>query len=505
MALDKLTKVQSVGISSFIQVVGVVTATGGFVGDLTGNVTGAATGDFSIADKIVHTGDTNTAIRFPAADTFTVETAGSERVRITSDGKVGIGNNTPDAPLRVTSSAVSEASQANDIAVFERNDNGYLKVYTPNNKKGGIVFGDPDSPFVGATLYDHSTNKLEFWTGSGPRMYVDSSGSVGIGTDNPGTNLDVLRTSNDTGGIIVRNTNNSQANARAQVEISGGDNADGRLKIECNGTEHTFRQDGNGNLQIHNASAERVRITSGGNIGIGTDNPYNSKLQVFGKQRVSASAKSLTTDFFVLSSTENSSNSNDLIFRQRASDNDWEIEAVEQGIGYHNVWIKNGNLKFTSGKGIDFSATGNGSGTMSSEVLDDYEEGSWTPDLQFGGAKVGISYNNRWGRYTKVGNLITVIGRITLGSKGSSGGIARFFGLPYVTESITGTQMSIGSLWYSGFNLQGSIVQVVIRTDGNGNSFVEPKGVTANAEDAIGDSDFANNTDMVFTISYRTP
>ena len=559
MALDKLTKVQSVGISSFIQVVGVVTATQGFDGNITGIIT--ATGDFSIADKIVHTGDTNTALRFPAADTFTVETAGSERVRITSDGKVGIGNNTPDAPLRVTSSAVSEASQANDIAVFERNDNGYLKVYTPNNKKGGIVFGDPDSPFVGATLYDHSTNKLEFWTGSGPRMYVDSSGSVGIGTDNPGTNLDVLRTSNDTGGIIVRNTNNSQANARAQVEISGGDNADGRLKIECNGTEHTFRQDGNGNLQIHNASAERVRIasdgdvqarrarsntagdvalsiqpsdstihygfridsannnlnldrvgtgnfvsiTSGGNIGIGTDNPYNSKLQVFGKQRVSASAKSLTTDFFVLSSTENSSNSNDLIFRQRASDNDWEIEAVEQGIGYHNVWIKNGNLKFTSGKGIDFSATGNGSGTMSSEVLDDYEEGSWTPDLQFGGAKVGISYNNRWGRYTKVGNLITVIGRITLGSKGSSGGIARFFGLPYVTESITGTQMSIGSLWYSGFNLQGSIVQVVIRTDGNGNSFVEPKGVTTNSEDAIGDSDFANNTDMVFNISYRTP
>ena len=40
MALDKLTKVQSVGISSFIQVVGVVTATQGFDGDLTGNVTG---------------------------------------------------------------------------------------------------------------------------------------------------------------------------------------------------------------------------------------------------------------------------------------------------------------------------------------------------------------------------------------------------------------------------------------------------------------------------------
>ena len=53
------------------------------------NVVGLTTigGDVSIADKIIHTGDTNTAIRFPAADTFTVETGGSERFRIDSDGR----------------------------------------------------------------------------------------------------------------------------------------------------------------------------------------------------------------------------------------------------------------------------------------------------------------------------------------------------------------------------------------------------------------------------------
>ena len=53
---------------------------------------GAATfaGDVSIADKIIHTGDTDTAIRFPAADTFTVETAGAERVRVDSAGRVGL-------------------------------------------------------------------------------------------------------------------------------------------------------------------------------------------------------------------------------------------------------------------------------------------------------------------------------------------------------------------------------------------------------------------------------
>ena len=49
------------------------------------------TGDASIADKIVHTGDTNTAIRFPAADTFTVETGGDEALRVDSSQRVLLG------------------------------------------------------------------------------------------------------------------------------------------------------------------------------------------------------------------------------------------------------------------------------------------------------------------------------------------------------------------------------------------------------------------------------
>ena len=58
-------------------------------------------GDVSIADKIVHTGDTSTAIRFPANDTVTVETGGGERVRVTSAGNVGIGTDNPTEKLEV--------------------------------------------------------------------------------------------------------------------------------------------------------------------------------------------------------------------------------------------------------------------------------------------------------------------------------------------------------------------------------------------------------------------
>jgi len=53
--------------------------------------TGSFTGDVSIADKIIHTGDTNTAIRFPAADTVSFETSGSERFRVASSGQLGVG------------------------------------------------------------------------------------------------------------------------------------------------------------------------------------------------------------------------------------------------------------------------------------------------------------------------------------------------------------------------------------------------------------------------------
>ena len=65
--------------------------TGGTLsGDLSGT-TSTFSGDVTIADKIVHSGDTNTAIRFPAVDTFTVETDGTERMRIASTGAVTFG------------------------------------------------------------------------------------------------------------------------------------------------------------------------------------------------------------------------------------------------------------------------------------------------------------------------------------------------------------------------------------------------------------------------------
>jgi hypothetical protein len=97
-----------------------------------------------------------------------------------------------------------------------------------------------------------------------------------------------------------------------------------------------------------------------------------------------------------------------------------------------DIQVSTGNLVIgTSGKGIDFSAT---PGTGTSELLDDYEEGTWTPNLTFGGGNTGMA-GTFTGNYTKVGNQVTVDIRIALTAKGSSTGIAVIGVLPFSAKA----------------------------------------------------------------------
>jgi len=133
--------------------------------DLTvsGTVTTSATtitGDLSIADKIVHSGDTNTAIRFPANDTVTVETAGGERVRVDSSGRVGVGIS-PDTTLHVAGSGVP-------FEVNSTNSNAFKQEFSDNGTTRG---------FIGA----NSANSFMVGDSSGTNLFnVTSAGLLGI-------------------------------------------------------------------------------------------------------------------------------------------------------------------------------------------------------------------------------------------------------------------------------------------------------------------------------------
>lgn len=101
--------------------------------------------------------------------------------------------------------------------------------------------------------------------------------------------------------------------------------------------------------------------------------------------------------------------------------------------------LSTGNLVIgTAGKGIDFSATSSGSGTMTSELLADYEEGTWTPAFTSTGAT--FAYTSQAGTYIKIGKLVYASFQLGMGS-GASGTVTNavlLTGLPFTAAEYGG-------------------------------------------------------------------
>ena len=163
----------------------------------------------------------------------------------------------------------------------------------------------------------------------------------------------------------------------------------------------------------------------------------------------------------------------------------------------NNVEVNTGNLVIgTSGKGIDFSAT---AGTGTSEVLDDYETGTWTPAITFGGASVGIIYGWLVAKYTKIGNLVTANCYVALTSKGTSTGTAILSGLPFTTDSTAGFNIAascrILDATFSGqysIDLSHSNNQLYIRS-------VSTTGVNT----SMTNTNFSNTTNIMMSVTYK--
>ena len=112
-----------------------------------------------------------------------------------------------------------------------------------------------------------------------------------------------------------------------------------------------------------------------------------------------------------------------------------------------DVTLSTGNLVIgTAGKGIDFSATSSGSGTMTSELLADYEEGTITAGMTAStSGTITLNASFQTLRYPRVGRLVTVTGHLNVDSVSAPVGILRFSGLPFTTIS--------GSLNLSSFSV----------------------------------------------------
>lgn len=99
-----------------------------------------------------------------------------------------------------------------------------------------------------------------------------------------------------------------------------------------------------------------------------------------------------------------------------------------RAISATQLTLTTGNLIVASGQGVNFSAT---PGTGTSELLADYEEGTWTP-VDASGA--GLVFTGVFGFYTKTGNIVTAMGRLTFPTTASVLGVT-IGGLPFTVTN----------------------------------------------------------------------
>jgi hypothetical protein len=168
-----------------------------------------------------------------------------------------------------------------------------------------------------------------------------------------------------------------------------------------------------------------------------------------------------------------------------------------------NLNILSGDLVLANGHGIDFSATGNGNGTMSSELLDDYEEGTWTPSLKGANGNGGTTTYGSVpiGNYTKIGNLVTVT-CVIYNTAHTGSGAAHVFGLPFAcsssSEAVGTYQVNTHSAAYAS-----GITQVAAIIQGN-NSHIHFRGYHTGTSTGPYYVPMQNFTYLRATITYQT-
>ena len=280
--------------------------------------TGSFSGDVSIADKIVHTGDTNTAIRFPAADTVSVETSGSESFRVDSSQRLlkglttargNYGNNTSGVEyglqveglnaLNSTIALVRNSDDANDGGIVlgktRATSVGGNTVVQASDDLGSITWAGSDGTTLqfGAEITaqvesgvgnDDMPASLIFKTNGGTtstseRLRIASDGHVAIGGyGDPNSILDV-REDKDGAETMIRlwNTDNGDTTTQTAAFYMSPDsrgNATTGLRALKENTSFATNAGRDISLSLNvtknNSQVEGLRITSAGKVGVNT-------------------------------------------------------------------------------------------------------------------------------------------------------------------------------------------------------------------------------------------
>ena len=204
-------------------------------------------------------------------------------------------------------------------------------------------------------------------------------------------------------------------------------------------------------LALGTDNVERLRITSDGKVGIGTANPTEFvylkrsgdwKLHLQSGDSENVGVRLWSGRNYIIQ-TGPAVNDGIRIYDETSGSAGERLRITSGG----EVQITNGNLKFsTAGTGIDFSVTADGSGTTTSELLDDYEEGEFTPGITGGNTNLSIDTSINNFKYIKIGKQVTIFGRLRISGLNGASGALRFGNLPFTVDNGGTDQSSYNAL-----------------------------------------------------------
>ena len=338
----------------------------------------------------------------------------------------------------VTSAGVHVAGSGSMILNNSTNWS-YLRLKSPNTNGGYIQFADADDDDVGQIFYYHGSggDYMSFTTNAAERMRIDANGNVGINNTECSHKLHVEE--NGTGAITslrLANENTSVGDGSQILFTSGTSTVGAAIAgygTALNQAALIFKAGGD---------TERMRISSTGNVGIGTSSPSHTlSVNASGGANLFVSRTSQTGGLYIESDGTNG------VIRNPAS---------------------NPILFQTNGANTRASVTNDGitfnGDTAAANALDDYEEGTWTPAFTTTGG-VTSSITITLATYTKIGNICHIHANVNATLSSLPGQTVTITGLPFAASG--SDQYGIIALGGHTANTGGYTPKVHFRTNGS--------------------------------------
>ena len=383
---------------------------------------------------------------------MTFHSNGSERLRIDSNGFLGIDNASP----------VSSHASARNLVIGTASGTHGMTIMSGTNNSGHIEFSDGTgsdaAKTAGGIRYYHDSDYMRFNTGGGSeRLRIGSAGQIGLSGANYGTSGQVL-TSQGSGSAATWSTASgvsvlNQADNRIITATGTTDELRGESNLTWDGAQ-LYLSCGNYSYPIViNSVQSSVRAVirqtndANANSGLAIQKRHSSLHPAnhwygdvsFEGWDGSGYHKAGLIECVAEGTPANDNMPGGLRFSTNAG-----AAGVTERLRIKpdgNVEVKTGNLVMTSGKGIDFSADGSGTlkslpNSFNAELLHDYETGTFTPNIQYDTGTnryAGSNVSSAVGEYIRIGDLVNFGMKITLtGNRNYSENIHLYIGgMPY--------------------------------------------------------------------------